>query len=69
MSAANKFPYQYMGGGWFRERGIPNGEVADMLHGEHAIEFAENRFAAFILLIAIGIQEHERQQGTVNAQQ
>ena len=30
--------YEYVGGGWFRQRGVPKGETADMLHGDHAIE-------------------------------
>lgn len=34
------FPYEYVGGGWFRERGKPRGAKASMIHGDEAIEKA-----------------------------
>jgi hypothetical protein len=33
------FPYEYKGGGYFREKGIPIGESAEMLHGEQAARY------------------------------
>lgn len=34
------FPFEYKGGGYFREKGVPKGEPAKVLHGDHAIEAA-----------------------------
>ena len=33
------FPFEYQGGGYFRRRGVPNGEPAEMLHGEQAMRY------------------------------
>lgn len=33
------FPFDYKGGGYFRERGVKIGESAQTLHGEKAIEY------------------------------
>lgn len=33
------FPYDYAGGGYFRERGIPVGVSAGILHGMEAIKY------------------------------
>ena len=33
------FPYEYKTVGYFRQKGVPKGEVAEMLHGHQAIEF------------------------------
>jgi hypothetical protein len=35
-----RFSYEYVGGGFFRKRGVPGGTTADMLHGDHAITAA-----------------------------
>jgi hypothetical protein len=40
------FPYVYMGGGYFRERGVPKGMIAETLHGMQAIEFLYNQIKA-----------------------
>jgi hypothetical protein len=32
--------FTYVGGGWFRDASVPKGEVAEMLHGDHAIKEA-----------------------------
>ena len=32
------FPYEYMGGGYFRERGIPQNEKAKIIHGMEAMK-------------------------------
>lgn len=36
------FPFEYQGGGYFRRKGVPKGEVADTLHGQQAIEYIYN---------------------------
>lgn len=33
------FPFEYMGGGYFRKRGVPKGVNAEILHGKEAIEY------------------------------
>jgi hypothetical protein len=33
------FPFEYIGGGYFRLNTVPAGEVAPILHGEQAIEY------------------------------
>ena len=33
------FPFEYQGGGYFRRRGVPKGESADIIHGEQAVRF------------------------------
>jgi hypothetical protein len=33
------FPYEYVGGGYFRKKDVPIGKKADMLHGIEAIKF------------------------------
>lgn len=33
------FPYEYQGGGYFRERGIAVGKSAKILHGQEAIKY------------------------------
>jgi hypothetical protein len=32
------FPFEYVGGGFFRAKGIPKGEEAPMLHGSEVLE-------------------------------
>jgi hypothetical protein len=34
------FPFEYVGGGYWRKRGVPRGEKAETLHGDEAIEKA-----------------------------
>jgi hypothetical protein len=36
---SDKFPFKYSGGGYFRKKGVPKGESAQVLHGEEAIKF------------------------------
>ncbi len=33
-----EFPYEYVGGGWFREKDVPLGETAKIVHGMDALE-------------------------------
>ena len=33
------FPFYYVGGGYFRQKGIPKEKVALILHGEEAIGY------------------------------
>jgi len=33
------FKYEYVGGGYFRERNVPKGTNAKILHGEQAIHY------------------------------
>jgi hypothetical protein len=33
------FPFEYVGGGYFREKGVPKGQSAKILHGMEAIKF------------------------------
>ena len=33
------FPFEYSGGGYFRRKGVPKGDVADILHGMQAVEY------------------------------
>jgi hypothetical protein len=37
---APEFPFEYIGGGYWRKRGVPRGEKAEILHGDEAIERA-----------------------------
>ncbi len=34
------FPYTYVGGGYWRANGVPEGESAEILHGQHALDKA-----------------------------
>jgi hypothetical protein len=34
------FPYSYVGGGYFRRKGVPVGQKAEIVHGMEAIERA-----------------------------
>lgn len=54
--------YEYISGGWFRERGVPKGESADMLHGDHAVERYQQALcgAAFAWGQLLGHFEHHR---------
>ena len=33
------FPFEYRGGGYFRETEVPNGKHAIILHGEQALQY------------------------------
>lgn len=33
-----KFPFEYVGGGYFRRKGVPKGQTAEMLHGEQVVD-------------------------------
>jgi len=33
------FPFEYMGGGYFRRKGVPKGQPAEMLHGMEVVEY------------------------------
>ena len=44
MSDADKelnelFPFEYISGGYFRQKGVKKGEKAEILHGDQAIRF------------------------------
>lgn len=36
------FPFEYQGGGYFRRKGVPKGEKAEMLHGEQVVDYIFN---------------------------
>ena len=36
------FPYEYVGGGYFRKRNVPIGQKAKVLHGEQAVQYLYN---------------------------
>jgi len=36
---AEMFPFDYVGGGYFRKKGVKKGEKADILHGEQVPQF------------------------------
>lgn len=40
------FPFEYQGGGYFRRRGVPRGETAEVLHGEHVARFVYDALTA-----------------------
>lgn len=33
------FPFEYSGGGYFRRKGVPVNQTAEILHGHQAVEF------------------------------
>jgi hypothetical protein len=33
------FPFEYVGGGYFRKRGVKTGQSAEMLHGKDAVMY------------------------------
>jgi len=33
------FPFEYQGGGYFRRKGVKQGDKAEILHGQEAIEY------------------------------
>ncbi len=37
------FPYEYVSTGYFRQKGVPKGESAELLHGMQAIEYLYDR--------------------------
>lgn len=37
------FPYDYVGGGYYRLKGVPRGEAAETLHGEQVAEWVRAR--------------------------
>lgn len=39
------FPFEYVGGGYFRKCGIPKGRKAETLHGQEAIDFVLAKLA------------------------
>lgn len=39
------FPFEYIGGGYFRRKGVPRGVSADILHGMQAVEFVREAIA------------------------
>jgi hypothetical protein len=43
------FPYEYAGGGYFRKKGVPVGQKAEILHGQQAIEFLHEAMLAAIV--------------------
>jgi hypothetical protein len=36
---AKLFPFEYVGGGYFRKKGVKKGTTAQTLHGKEAIEY------------------------------
>jgi hypothetical protein len=38
-NAADEFPFYYVGGGYFRQKGVPRGKKAESLHGQEAIDY------------------------------
>ena len=43
MELKDLFPYEYSGGGYFREKGVPKGKTAEILHGMEAIKYLYKR--------------------------
>lgn len=43
MHRKSDFPFEYIGGGYFRKIGVPKGKVAETLHGMQAIEYLLNK--------------------------
>ena len=43
MTFTELFPFDYLGGGWFRMTGVPRGTPAPMLHGKDASLFVYHR--------------------------
>lgn len=39
------FPYQYVGGGYFRRKKVPKGKSAKVLHGEQAIQYLYDKLS------------------------
>ena len=35
---AKQWPYEYVGGGYYRQKGIPKGQHAQVLHGQEVIQ-------------------------------
>lgn len=42
--AAESFPYEYASTGYYREKGVPKGTVAKLLHGEQVIPAVISHF-------------------------
>ncbi len=42
------FPFEYYGGGYFRQKGIPEKVKAEILHGQQAIDYLEPQFNKLI---------------------
>jgi hypothetical protein len=42
MELVDVFPFEYQGGGYFRRKGVPVGQKAEILHGEQAIRYLFN---------------------------
>jgi hypothetical protein len=65
--APDDFPFEYKGGGFFRQKGIPVGESADMRHGEEIVEealkYAQARFNARIAELEARIVEMDCLEG------
>jgi hypothetical protein len=40
------FPFEYVGGGYFRRKNVRKGESAEMLHGQEAIDYVLAKLAA-----------------------
>ena len=43
MDIKEVFPYQYVGGGYFRKKGVPEGQKTECLHGMEAVEYVLKR--------------------------
>ncbi len=43
MTTTDHFPYEYVGGGYFRRKGVPKGTQAETLHGQQAIDLLLNK--------------------------
>lgn len=57
-----EFPFEYVGGGYWRARGVDRGEVAETLHGEQVVGRLEAMIGALVLTAEIGAAFAEVQQ-------
>jgi len=39
MELRDIFPFDYVGGGYFRKKKVPKGKTATILHGEQAVKY------------------------------
>jgi hypothetical protein len=52
------FPFVYVGGGYFRRKGVPKDTPAEILHGQEAIDYVRLKQAAQSTIIAAQISEY-----------
>lgn len=60
---AELFPFEYVGGGYFRLRGVPALQKAPILHGHEVIRHIEGALGALLLNLYIGMQLTDLEHG------